>query len=113
MLPTRQFRSFIRHSAWRSITSSSSHNAIPDDSRIPRSALKRPPRPGQNLSERFKWLEHSLRKDVIKRELRPQPRIVPPAPAQTHLFHGFHIPQEPKTPADDGMFCITFYPWLY
>ena len=113
MLSTYKARFFIRHVGKCPITTFS-HNLDDGSSKLPK-PFERPVRGGQNLSERFKRLENSLRgKNAMKRELAAKgfqtllpPQIVPPATvssAQAHRFHGFHVPLEPKPPADDGTF---------
>ncbi|KAF9530423.1 hypothetical protein CPB83DRAFT_892707 [Crepidotus variabilis] len=91
--------------SFRSITTS--HNAISSGGK-PLKRLRRPSRGGQNLSERYKRLENSLRgKDALSRDLQDFSTTTTPAPAPAlgskaaQTFYGFQVPQEPKPPADD------------
>ena len=73
---------------------------------------------GQNLSDRYLRLEESLRgKEALSQELYsyrsssiPAGQSIPLSKSSSRLvqvFHGFEIPEEPKPPADDGMFFLT------
>jgi len=114
MLSTPQIRYLVRHIGKRSITSSLNLASQIVDPDLPKS-LKRPQavRGGQNLSERFKRLENSLRGNdaTLKRDLllatkANQTHLPAASSAQTHNFHGFHVPQEPIPPADEGVFKV-------
>ena len=73
---------------------------------------------GQNLSDRYLRLEKSLRGRVaLSKELDGYSQNSSTIPAVTQsnplskssskrlqVFHGFEIPEEPKPPADDGVF---------
>lgn len=72
-------------------------------------ALKHVHRAGQNISERYKRLEDSLRsKQSLKHEIEslhdlPQKVQASALPAQTtKLFHAFTVPEEPTPPSDEG-----------
>jgi hypothetical protein len=94
---------------------SSSHRQ--DQSQATAAALerqKRPTRGGQNLSNRYRRLERSIRgKGALLKGLETLPR--PSAPvssrgpptqgqADNKMFRGFRIPEEPKCPEADGAF---------
>jgi hypothetical protein len=78
--------------------------------------LRRPSRGGQDLSNRWKRLENSLRQKMARSsELEAfeeydasNPETSQHAPLKrarakrVPLFHGFQVPEEPKPPADDG-----------
>ena len=72
---------------------------------------------GQNLSDRYLRLEKSLRgREAFSKELDgyshnsssipmvTQSNIRSKSSKPVQMFHGFEIPEEPKPPADDGMF---------
>src|SRR5260221_1724297 len=107
MLPTPQVRYLVRQIGKRSITNLTSDFVHPEPSKRLQAV-----RGGQNLSERFKWLEDSLRrKDTITKQVflaTKGNQIDLPAisTAHTQAFHGFHVPQEPIPPADEGMFNV-------
>lgn len=73
---------------------------------------------GQNLSNRYLRLEKSFRgKDALSKDLDGyshnsssipvvvQSKNPPQQPVQ--VFRGFEIPEEPKPPADDGVFTLN------
>jgi len=113
MLSARSARTsvLLKELGCRSITTS--HNAISSGHK-PAKQLRKPTRGGQNLSERYKRLENSLRgKDSRSRGLEDitesNPTIsggVPYALKSNRsgrpIIHGFPVPQEPQPPADDG-----------
>lgn len=74
---------------------------------------------GQNLSDRYLRLEKSLRsKEALSKELdgydshnsesvtQSNPRRSKSSSKPVQLFRGFEIPEEPKPPADDGLFSL-------
>lgn len=75
---------------------------------------------GQNLSDRYLRLEKSLRgKKALPNELygyshnsssviQSDPSSKSSSTKPLQIFHGFEIPEEPKPPADDGMFLFFF-----
>jgi hypothetical protein len=79
--------------------------------------LKRPTRGGQNLTDRHRRLEKSLRGkearlkqiDDLPRSLTSaQPSSVPKRPA-LNTFQGFVIPEQPKPPEPDGTPMLNNY----
>ena len=76
---------------------------------------------GQNLSDRYLRLEKSLRgRVVLSKELDGYshnsssiPAVTQPNPLSksssksSQVFRGFEIPEEPKPPADDGVFFLN------
>jgi hypothetical protein len=91
-----------------------SHNAIPI-SQKPLNPPRKPARSGQNLSERYKRLENAVRgREAMTRSLEILSGTTTPAqgrPASSTAiptFHGFQVPQEPNTPADDGILFFCF-----
>jgi len=107
-LPTRSL--ILRTPHTRSITSRSTKNEI--------IRLKKPSRGGRNLSERYRALERALRgKEAFARgkgELAHHVPVISISVEDTNskkesveTFHGFVVPQEPKPPADDGVFPVN------
>jgi len=101
----------LKELGYRSITTS--HNAISSGHK-PANQLRKPARGGQNLSERYKRLENSLRgKDSRSRGLEDITESNPTITGDVlhalkskksarPMIHGFPIPQKPQPPADDG-----------
>jgi hypothetical protein len=80
--------------------------------------LKKPSRGGRNLSERYRTLERALRgKEAFARGKEELDHHVPvisisvedtnPKKESVETIHGFVVPQEPKPPADDGVFLLN------
>ena len=99
----------LTHSHIRNVSSKS----LPDFSSKP--LTKHPIRGGQNLSDRYRRLEKSLRgKGTYQKDIThlaeegatlSEPRKTGPG---QRTFMGFVVPEEPKPPASDGTFtCIT------
>lgn len=75
--------------------------------------LKNPQRGGQNLSYRYRRLEKTLRgKEALSRDIGALAFKTPfpeantanrTGVAQYQTCRGFHIPERPKPPQDDGM----------
>lgn len=78
--------------------------------------MKNPPRGGQNLSERYRRLEKSLRgKEVLVKEigeLTPHLFSSHEKNKAVEMFHGLEVPQEPKAPASDGVFYFSHKFWF-
>lgn len=82
--------------------------------------LKKPTRGGQNLSQRYRRLEQSLRgkealqKDILARESDVSGHLGDVSPsAQTkdanRYFQGLEIPRRPKPPESDGKPCSSLF----
>ena len=112
-LPTRSL--ILRTPQTWSITSRSTKDEI--------TRLKKASRGGRNLTERYRALERALRgKEAFARgrDLAHHVPIISISVQDENLrkesvetFHGFVVPQEPKPPADDGVFLLNPYPYIF
>lgn len=97
------------------------HNAVSDGQKAAPEHRRKPARGGQNLTDRYKRLENSLRgKEAISAELSDLTHNnlstssganISASRRPGRMFRGFEIPEEPKPPADDGKYATYTKIW--